>query len=620
MATTERTTLELDIECVAKAYARVIGEPPSAPLGAPEDAKAWRSLERDVAAYVKRALDVENGSHRGTLGEITERVASLGRYFASQRAGVERALQSCGGYVPRIHSETTSVERAFEAKLRELSLAFVAARGDEKHVKWSPPSKFERRTVKYWVRERDVVPLQLAVLKHLPILDFKDEGQVGTEDDALITSVYVENASFDAYHDRLQREQGATLVRYRWYGGGVPQNAPVFIERKTHHESWSGEKSVKERCKLVQADAMTLMSGAMPANLASEKLVREIFDDEITRRKMSTGLMTRYRRTAFQRTDSNDVRVSLDTQVRWQDVRALGPVALSNPPDDSRSKTFHFAVLEIKLAAAEDEEPMPEWLESIVHDFDVVEVYKFSKYQHGCALLYPNSLKRFPHWYGCDDDAGELKRMPSPMASGVHHVTVVNCQDEVKVIDIRRSESTGSFTELMRAAVATLKFRKNEAKREDELGDVETAARGEAPSRPRHVPIKVEPKTFFANERTLLQWLSMSILLLFLALGLLSIDRQSSALPLASGSAASLSSIGNPFAGAICGVILAPISILFMLYALWTFIVRARRIARREPSARYDDMYGPVALVFLLVVIAVVAVSVSSSAIDWEHV
>jgi SPX domain protein involved in polyphosphate accumulation len=31
----------------------------------------------------------------------------------------------------------------------------------------------------------------------------------------------------------------------RWYGTGLPTT--VFVERKTHRESWAGEISVKER-------------------------------------------------------------------------------------------------------------------------------------------------------------------------------------------------------------------------------------------------------------------------------------------------------------------------------------------------------------------------------------
>ena len=108
----------------------------------------------------------------------------------------------------------------------------------------------------------------------------------------------------------------------------------------------------------------------------------------------------------------------------------------------------------------------------------------------------------------------------------------------------------------------------------------------------------------------------MSILLLFLALGLLSMERGAAAvIPSTAPTGTSFSTLPS----AICGLTLAPISILFMLYALWTYIIRARRIARREPSARYDDMYGPVALVALLVIIAIATVTLTSASIDWRN-
>ena len=146
----------------------------------------------------------------------------------------------------------------------------------------------------------------------------------------------------------------------------------------------------------------------------------------------------------------------------------------------------------------------------------------------------------------------------------------------------------------------------------------------EAPEmRRRYMPVKVEPKTFFANERTLLQWLSMSILLLFLALGLMAVDfggGDGGAVPFADASNASYTMRGHSFAGAVCGMIIAPIAILFMLYALWTYMVRAWRIARREPSTRYDDVFGPVALVAILVVVATTAVILSAISVDWNNV
>lgn len=154
---------------------------------------------------------------------------------------------------------------------------------------------------------------------------------------------------------------------------------------------------------------------------------------------------------------------------------------------------------------------------------------------------------------------------------------------------------------------------------------------------PRYVPVKVEPKTFFANERTLLQWLSMSVLLLFAALALLnnahgSLGTAATAATAsrttpasfapndairetrnagASGASGVSSGVVSHNASFLGGAALAPVSIAFMAYALWTYLWRARRIARREPSARYDDIAGPTALVVVLVVVSSVAAAVA---------
>ena len=156
---------------------------------------------------------------------------------------------------------------------------------------------------------------------------------------------------------------------------------------------------------------------------------------------------------------------------------------------------------------------------------------------------------------------------------------------------------------------------------------------------PRYVPVKVEPKTFFANERTLLQWLSMSALLLFAALALLNnahgslgtaataetsfsrttpasfapndANRNAGSVARASGASGVSNGVVSHNASFLGGAALAPVSIAFMAYALWTYLWRARRIARREPSARYDDIAGPTALVVVLVIVSSVAAAVA---------
>jgi uncharacterized membrane protein YidH (DUF202 family) len=73
--------------------------------------------------------------------------------------------------------------------------------------------------------------------------------------------------------------------------------------------------------------------------------------------------------------------------------------------------------------------------------------------------------------------------------------------------------------------------------------------------------VKVEPKTFFANERTFIQWMTAGMLLAAIAATLL--DGQEDNTP---------------------GVVFIAISIAVMLYALVAFQWRAARIRQRAPG------------------------------------
>ncbi len=114
---------------------------------------------------------------------------------------------------------------------------------------------------------------QCALVKHLPVLIFGRADGSGPgallaaagnaaaggdvpSDSSLISSVYFDNASLDVYHERLERREGATLVRVRWYGDAAGDETEVYVERKTHHESWTTDSSVKER-RVLGAHACT---------------------------------------------------------------------------------------------------------------------------------------------------------------------------------------------------------------------------------------------------------------------------------------------------------------------------------------------------------------------------
>ncbi|BFZ59879.1 GTPase regulator Nrf1 [Saitoella coloradoensis] len=95
-----------------------------------------------------------------------------------------------------------------------------------------------------------------------------------------------------------------------------------------------------------------------------------------------------------------------------------------------------------------------------------------------------------------------------------------------------------------------------------------------APGKRIALPVRVEPKVFFANERTFLSWLNFTIVLGGLAIGLLNFGDK----------------VGRISAGLFTLVALAT-----MVYALVTYHWRAAAI-RKRGAGPYDDRVGPTVL------------------------
>jgi uncharacterized membrane protein YidH (DUF202 family) len=95
---------------------------------------------------------------------------------------------------------------------------------------------------------------------------------------------------------------------------------------------------------------------------------------------------------------------------------------------------------------------------------------------------------------------------------------------------------------------------------------------------------KIEPKVFFANERTFINWLQFSGLMLSLSLGLINF-----------GDSLSKSS----------GGLFIVIAMFMAGYSLLRFQYRSWQIRMRSNS-RFDDMYGPAVLCFVLIISLIV--------------
>ncbi|BEI83776.1 hypothetical protein CcaverHIS002_0403800 [Cutaneotrichosporon cavernicola] len=89
------------------------------------------------------------------------------------------------------------------------------------------------------------------------------------------------------------------------------------------------------------------------------------------------------------------------------------------------------------------------------------------------------------------------------------------------------------------------------------------------------LPVRVEPKVFFANERTFLSWLHFAVVLGGLAVGLLN--------------------FGTDKVGHIAAAMYTVIAVGVMIYALVVYQRRARAIRTRS-GAPYDDRLGPTIL------------------------
>jgi len=246
-------------------------------------------------------------------------------------------------------------------------------------------------------------------------------------EDSAISSIYYDNTeTWELYTGRLKKTEGAEAIRLRWYGG--METDTIFVERKTHREDWTGEKSVKARFAIKEPHVNAFMRGEYTVEQVFEKmraagkkskeeidsleqLAREIQYRVITR-KLVPVTRSFYHRTAFQLPGDARVRISLDTELtmirednldgkrrcgnnwRRMDIGIDYPFPQLPPEDIER---FPYAVLEVKLQTQAGQQP-PEWIRELTASHLVEAVPKFSKFIHGTATLNPNGIKLLPFW------------------------------------------------------------------------------------------------------------------------------------------------------------------------------------------------------------------------------
>lgn len=540
----------------------------------------------------------------------------------------------------------------------------------------------------------------------MPVLVYKASKEFDPKDSA-VSSIYYDNPeTFELYMGRLRKTEGAEAIRLRWYGG--MDSDEIWVERKTHREDWTGEKSVKQRFPIKEKNLNAFLKGRMTTAEVFEKMRKEgkrsekaITDLEQLAREIQYRVISRklvpvtrsfYNRTAFQLPADARVRISLDTELtmtrednldgrersgsnwRRMDIGIDWPFSQLRPDDVER---FPYAVLEVKLQTQAGQEP-PEWIRELIGSHLVEAVPKFSKFIHGTAILFPTRINLLPFWmpqmdvdirkpitrkFGIerpnqsasystnddplDDDDSDDEDGQETVANGSSQRNNGTVDSDPEIHRLREARDALEEQDIARHTLNTLPSDEIDMEEqiaaglvphpddypiydsEDEDSEYYEQAKRKGgwpyarsllkhhavlignsisalvgwvlptpqptlpvvgrpemkrfrapPGKKVHVPVRVEPKVYFAAERTFLSWLEISIILGSIAATLLNF-----------GDNISLASAWG-FTIVAC---------LSLFYSAGIYLFRVRMIRKRR-DVRYHDWLGPSLLCALLVI------------------
>lgn len=550
-------------------------------------------------------------------------------------------------------------------------------------------ASFVRQTTKYWVHPDNVTELKLIILKHLPVLVF-NAGKEFDPQDSAITSIYYDNPDkWDLYEGRLKKTEGAEAIRLRWYGG--MQSETIFVERKTHREDWTGEKSVKARFAMKEKNVNSYLKGELLPAAIFEKARKEgkksekaIAEDERLASEIQYSVLKKgykpvcrsfYNRTAFQLPADARVRISLDTELtmvrednldgrkrtgdNWRRMDIGIDYPFSQLPSEDIVR-FPYAVLEVKLQTQMGQEP-PEWVRQLISSHLVEAVPKFSKFIHGTAVLFPSRINLLPFWmpqmdidirkpathdfgiqrpglsgtntsddddedFDSDDDIapptragrnGEPSNSRRVIAADTEGQTTdgPNANEDYPIYDsddeydanyeleeARRIGGWHYYAALFSAkthalgngiaSVASKVIPTSQgtpvprSERNNRLfgdGEIVSKAFKAPPGKKIYVPVRVEPKVFFAAERTFLGWLEYSVYIGTIAMTLLNFRDHP-----------------TPASFWVSGIFTL-LALLSLMYSLGTYLYRGDAIRNRR-AAKYFDKWGPTGLCLSLFV------------------
>lgn len=403
-------------------------------------------------------------------------------------------------------------------------------------------ASFVRRSDKYWVRNGDT-----------PILKAFIDSHIKKAREGLIQSVYLDSDDFEMYNDRLNADEGASLVRLRWYGEKFPPK-DVYVERKTHHETHlTTAVSEKERFVVPSRDVSQLLNYRLDTiRVKTDAGLDHLPDEVITKLRgiqARPKIRTEYWRTAWEDPAEPRYRISLDEYVSY--FKDIDMLKSGWEPLDKTGNyafwAFPFAILEVKVdlgaaAAASSAGPAPglsremglleapwepDWVTRAREQRLILETDKYSKFLSSVAYHFTDSVARVPEYM---DTLMEVEA------------------DAV---------ATGA-----KPTVMGMKLRKKDLVKRN---------------------LQVEPKTWMALERTFIKWVQLAGLLFAAAMFL------------------EEKSVGRGHK--VVSRILLVTTMLIIIYAYLVYLWRVH-LLKTKTLGLWQDHFGPFGVAFLLVLSA----------------
>jgi SPX domain protein involved in polyphosphate accumulation/uncharacterized membrane protein YidH (DUF202 family) len=563
-----------------------------------------------------------------------------------------------------------------DALLIKLSQLFSKVRDGGMTMSFKPNNQFftvvdsdstnTRRLIvkRFFVQTENVLELKTYVLRHLPVLVYRDNSKKQDNIDPPISSLYFDDVELDAYNARVESAEGSQIIRLRWYGS-VKGNKSISFERRTLNEENRGE--LKDRFTIKEKYITGFLKGddsfiensvrKMKNSGRSEEDINKYRDlvssvqKTLIDKKMEPVLRTYYRRTAFQIPGDQSVRMALDTDLcfiredsqlfpddntvrrpedQWcrPDVDINFPFGnLKNENDINR---YPFATFEIKLELGPNERE-PEWIVDLEESGILEEAFDFSKFVHGIAVMFDTRVPLLPYWLAqMDNDAQKLPILPSKTpsvaqknlkgksksASEVHSIHS-DVTPRVRSLPNERSSLIGGGTSSgSQSYMGTFNNSNQYEERavvDDEslpsklVNNISTVfnqfihhvnksqQQQQQPQRqsdsvpvilppgvkiPKKVvtPLRVEPKVFFANERTYFSWMSFGTLLSTFSLALFN---------------------AGDVVGKLSGIVYTLVSISTLMYGMGLYY-RRRELIHNRAAGPYDELKGPTVICFAL--------------------